>query len=84
MHIHGNQMNLNTVNPYSAAAAKAEASLRAANVRKNLRSSAEALDLADDPDAVSFLHHWMGSPQAPMQEGAEYDSEATGNDSDFG
>ena len=64
MRIHGNQMNHNTVNPYSAAA-KAEASLWAANVRKNLSKSAQALDTAEDPEAASILNHWMVSPQGP-------------------
>jgi hypothetical protein len=44
MRIHGNQANLNTINPYSAAAEKATAAQRAADVRKKLLKSASGIE----------------------------------------
>jgi hypothetical protein len=63
MHIHGSQMNLNAINPYSAAAEKAAAAQRAADVRNKLLKSASDLEGAAGPDETLMLGHWLNSSQ---------------------
>ncbi len=84
MHIHGNQMNLNAVNPYSAAAENAAAAQRAANVRKKLMKSASDIEGVSSPEEAFMLGHWMDSTQSPPQNDAEYHTSTAGKDSDFG
>jgi len=61
MRVHGNQMNLNTINPYSAAAEKAVAAQRAANVRKKLVKSAD--ELAEMPEETLLISSWLNANQ---------------------
>lgn len=84
MHIHGNQMILNAVNPYSAAAEKAAAAQRAADVRKKLVKSAVDIEGAANPDEAFMLGHWMNSTQGRPQDDVEYHTTLAGKDSDFG
>ncbi|HEY1903767.1 MAG TPA: hypothetical protein VGG56_15140 [Terracidiphilus sp.] len=63
MHIHGSHMNLNAVNPYSAAAEKAAAAQRAANVRKKLLKTAGDLEGAAGLDETFLAGHWLDSSQ---------------------
>jgi hypothetical protein len=66
MHIHGNSSQLNTINPYAAAAEKATAEKRAANVSKRLTKKASAIKAGDGADEQSLLAQWMeGSQQQP-------------------
>jgi hypothetical protein len=95
MHIHGSQMNLNAINPYSAAAEKAAAAQRAADVRKKLLKSASGLEGADCPDETLILGHWldsgqgmasrqgMDSRQNHAQGNLDYRTAAAGKNSDF-
>jgi urate oxidase len=72
MHIHGNSSQLNTINPYAAAAEKATAEKRAANVSKRLTKKASAIKAGDGADEQSLLAQWMeGSQQQPRRKGSE-------------
>lgn len=84
MHIHGNQMNLNAVNPYSAAAEKAAGAQRAADVRKKLMRSAGEVQGASSPEEALMAGQWMNPRQIPAQSDIEYHTAAVGRDSDFG
>ncbi len=61
MHIQRSQMNLNAVNPYSAAAEKAFAAQRAATVRKKLLKSARGIEGASSPEEAFMVGRWMDS-----------------------
>ena len=63
MRIHGNQMNLNTVNPYSAAAEKALAAQRAANGRKKLVKRVDVAEAAATPEETLLISSWMHANQ---------------------
>jgi hypothetical protein len=52
-------MNLNAMNPYSAAAEKAIAAQRAADVRKKLLKSAVIGEAPPTPDEVRMVGEWM-------------------------
>ena len=82
MHIHGNQANLNAINPYSAAAEKALSAQRATNVRKNLRKQAAAAQGA--PNAVEETLLGGRLTHAAGRGGVEHHSAETCKDSDFG
>ncbi len=84
MHIHGNQTNLNAINPYSAAAERATAALRAAEVRKKLIKSAATVEDASDPDEAFMVGHWMETNQGRAQGETELHIATAGKDSDFG
>jgi len=56
MHIHSHQMNLSSVNPYSAAAEKAAAAQQAAARRKKLmKGVAESADTASSGNSPSGI-----------------------------
>jgi hypothetical protein len=61
MHIHASQINMNPVNPYSAAAEKAIAAQRAANIRKKLMKSTANLKGASSADEAFMIGRWMDS-----------------------
>jgi hypothetical protein len=60
MHIHASQMN---INPYSAAAEKAVAAQRAADVRKKLMKSAQQIEGEVTPEAGLMIDRWSESEQ---------------------
>jgi len=82
MHIHGNQMNFNAINPYSAAAEKAAAAQRAADVRRKLARSANGVESVADPEDAFTLGRWMDFNPS-LGEDAEYHTAASGRESDF-
>jgi len=84
MHIHANQMNLDAVNPYSAAAEKAAAVQRAADVRKKLMKSASDIEGISSPDEAFMVGQWMDSTQSQAQADVEYHTTTASKDSDFG
>ena len=84
MHIHGNLPNLNGVNPYAAAADKAAATQRAANVRKKLLKSATDTERVASSEEASLLAKWMEGQQTGEQADVEYHTATSGKDSDFG
>jgi hypothetical protein len=84
MHIHANQMNLDAVNPYSAAAEKAAAVQRAADVRKKLMKSASDIEGISSPDEAFMVGQWMDSTQSQAPADVEYHTTTAGKDSDFG
>jgi hypothetical protein len=84
MHIHGNQINLNAVNPYSAAAEKAAAAQRAADVRKKLMKSGASLEGIADPEEAFMVGHWMNSTQGPAQNDDEYHASPKGKKKNLG
>jgi hypothetical protein len=59
MHIHGIQMNLNSVNPYAAAAEKALAAKRSSTTRKRLLKKAAEIETPPSPDEASMVDRWM-------------------------
>lgn len=61
MRIHGIQMNIGTVNPYTAAAEKAVAKQRAGAVRKKLAKSAREIEGASSPEEAFMIGRWMDS-----------------------
>ncbi|MGA2168379.1 MAG: hypothetical protein ABSG62_09210 [Terracidiphilus sp.] len=84
MRIHGNQMNLNAVNPYSAAAEKAVAAQRAADVRKKLMKSAADIQGTASPEGAFMLGQWMDSRHSQVESEDQYHACASGKDPDFG
>ena len=60
MRVHGSQMSFNAVNPYAAAAEKAVAAQRAAEVRKKLLKGAAEIDGAPIPAEALRVGRWMG------------------------
>jgi hypothetical protein len=67
MHIHASQMNINAINPYSAAAEKAVAAQRAADVRKKLMKSAQEIEGELTPEVGLMIDHWSESQQNPYR-----------------
>ncbi len=63
MHIHGNQMNLSTVNPYTAAAEKALAAQRPAGGRKKAIKSADAADGSGTSEETLMISSWLTTSQ---------------------
>jgi len=63
MHVHGNQFNLNPVNPYAAAAEKAMAMRRTAGGRKKPVKSAQATESASTPEEALMISSWMNAGQ---------------------
>jgi hypothetical protein len=89
MHVHGNQMNLSAINPYSAAAEKAAAAQRAADARKKLMKGAADIEGTTNTgksgaDETFMVERWMGSPQGHAHDDVEYHTSVAGKDSDFG
>jgi hypothetical protein len=82
MHIHGSQMNLNAMNPYSAAAEKAAATERALNVAKKLKKAAADSQGVASPEEPSLLAKSMEGNSSRLQGGVEYSP--SGKDSDLG
>jgi hypothetical protein len=81
MHIHGNHMNPGITNPYAAAAAEKAAALeRAAEVRKKLLKSAAEADGNAIPEEDLMIGRWMG--QQNLQGDGFYHPKS-GNELDF-
>jgi hypothetical protein len=72
MHMRGNQMKLNSVNPYSAAAEKAIAAQRAAGVRKKLKKTTRTAKGNSGTDVAFMVGKWMGSGKTEAQNGDGY------------
>jgi hypothetical protein len=83
MRIHGNQTNLSTINPYSAAAEKATAAQRAADGRKKLVKSSNGTESIPGNEEALMVGKWMGM-RTEAQADLEYHTAAAGRDSDFG
>jgi hypothetical protein len=62
MRIHGNQSNLNQVNPYAAASERAIAAQRAATTRKKLLKSAINAEGPCSPTEAFNLCNWVVGP----------------------
>jgi hypothetical protein len=77
-------MNLNAVNPYSAAAEKAAAAQRAADVRKKLMKSAADIEGTASPEEAFMLGQWMDSRHSQVESEDQYHASASGKDPDFG
>jgi hypothetical protein len=84
MRTHGNQANLNPINPYSAAAEKATAAQRAADVRKKLLNGAGTVDGSASHNEASIIGKWMNANNSQAQVDVEYHTASAGRDSDFG
>jgi hypothetical protein len=84
MHIHGNQWNLNAVNPYYAAAENAAARQRAAEVRKKLLKGAAEITGAATPEETLLIGQWLDSRHSQVESEDQYHASAAGRDSDFG
>jgi hypothetical protein len=84
MHIHGSQMNPNAVNPFSAAAEKAVAAQRAADVRKKLMKSATDIEGVSSPEEAFMVGQSMDSRHSQVQSQDQYHASAVGKDQDFG
>jgi hypothetical protein len=83
MHIHGNQMNLNAINPYSAAAERAVAAQKAADVRKKLMNSC-GVEGVSSPDEHFMMGQWMSRQNGQSFTEDEFPAGDSGRDSDFG
>lgn len=84
MHIHGNQLNVNAVNPFSAAAERAAAAQRAADIRKKLVKSASEIEGAATPEESLLIGQWMDSRHSQVQSEEQYHASASGKDPEFG
>jgi len=61
MRTHGNQINLNSINPYSAAAEKATAAQRAADVRKKLAKTASGVEASASAEEALMVGKWIAA-----------------------
>jgi hypothetical protein len=77
-------MNMNPVNPYSAAAEKAVAAQRATDVRKKLLKSAAAVEGASGSEGDLMISQWMKADQNQAQGEGHSQSAVSGRDPDFG
>jgi|HubBroStandDraft_1064217.scaffolds.fasta_scaffold51793_2 hypothetical protein len=84
MHIHGNQMNFNAVNPWSAAAERAAATQKAADVRKKLMRSASDIEGVSSPDEPFMVGRLTNQRHGQSFLEDEYSAGDSGRDSDFG
>ena len=83
MHIHGNQMNLNGINPYAAAAQRAVEAQRAAGVRKKLAMSSTNIDGASSLAEATMIGKWMSGGHSQTPVAVPYHTAVSGKDSDF-
>ena len=85
MHIHGNSMNVNAANLYSAGnAEKSAAAERAAAVRKRLLKAGAGVDGTESAEAATLISHWLGQNPNQPEDDAEYHASSSGKESDFG
>ena len=85
MHIHGNSMAVNPADFYSAAQnQKADATQRAAEVRKKLLKGAAEVDAAASPEESLLIGQWMDARHSQVESEDQYRSSASGRDEDFG
>ena len=80
MHIHGNQWDLNAVNPYYAASENAAARQRAAGVRKKLLKSAAEIEGAATPEETLLIGQWLDSRVSQTESKDQYHASAAGRD----
>jgi hypothetical protein len=84
MHIHGNSMNVQAANFYSAAQGAREAAAeRAAKVRKNLLKRAAEAEGATSPEESFLIDQWMDSRHSQISGEEQRHAEASNNNSDF-
>jgi len=85
MHIHGNPMNVNAANLYSAAQGeRAAANQRAAEVRKKLLAGASGVEAGSSPEETLLIGQWMDGRHSQVLSGDAYQAAASGKDPDFG
>jgi len=96
MHIHGNSMNVNAADYYSAAQNRAVTAGRAAEIRKKLLKSASEIEGEAVPDESQLIDCWLDSRHSPLQDQVQsqsqsqyespqpYHTSTAGKDSDFG
>jgi hypothetical protein len=84
LHIHGNQMNFNAINSHSAAAERAVASQRAADVRRKLMKSTSDIEGISSPNEHFMVGQWMGQQNGQSFTEDEFHAGRSGRDSDFG
>ena len=79
MHIHGNSMNVNAANLYSAGdAEKSAAAQRAADVRKRLLKAGASIDGTELAEAATLIGHWLGENPSQPEGDAEYHASSAG------
>jgi hypothetical protein len=79
MHIHATQMNINAINPYSAAADRAVAAQRAADLRKKLLKNVANLEASSSPEEARMIGQWLEAGQSRAENEDQYHASATGN-----
>ncbi len=84
MHIHGNMMNVQGANLYSAGLQeRAAAAARAAEVRKRLLKSAQSIEGEATPEEA-LMGQWLDAQSGQESNEDEYRGGASGRDPDFG
>jgi hypothetical protein len=84
MHIHGNQMNFNATNPYSAAAERAVTAQKAADLRKKLMTSGGDMEGVSSSDELFIVGKLMVPSHGQSFTEDEYHAGDSGRDLDFG
>jgi hypothetical protein len=85
MRIHGNSMNLQPVNLYSAAEiATTAAARRAAEARKRLLKSAHSASSDPELDAIPFVGQWLDSRHSQVLPPDEGHTDASVSNPDLG
>jgi hypothetical protein len=78
-------MAVNPADFYSAAQnQKADATQRAAEVRKKLLKGAAEVDAAASPEESLLIGQWMDARHSQVESEDQYRSSASGRDEDFG
>jgi len=85
MRIHGELMNVQAANFYSAAQGeRAAAARRAAEGRKKLLKSASEIEASATPEETLLIGQWLDGRHSQVLSGDEYHAAASGKDPDFG
>jgi hypothetical protein len=84
MHIHPAAIGQHAINISAAGNERAAAAQRAAEVRKRLLKSAQAIASDTDPDAILLVGQWLDSRHSQVLPQDEYHAAAAGKDPDFG
>jgi hypothetical protein len=71
MHIHSSQLNLNAVNPFSAAAANAVAAHRVTILRKRGMKKTAATAILASPEEALMISRWMDGGRSLVQSKGE-------------
>ena len=84
MHIHTFAVGLQTISSSAAGNERAAAAEQAAETRRRLQKSAQAMETEADPDATLLLGQWLDARPSQALPGDAYHAAEEGKDIDLG